>query len=45
MHSPGHRDIILGKDFDFSEAGVGCAVGLDVEGRSLVICDLLAGVP
>ncbi len=45
MNSPGHRDALLSKDFPFSEAGFACAVGKDVEGRNLVICAGLIGVP
>lgn len=45
MNSPPHRDAILSRDFPFSEAGAGCAIGVDGAGRSLVICAALVGAP
>lgn len=45
MNSPGHRDVIMSKDFAFSEVGVGCAIGTDTLGRNVVICAALAGQP
>lgn len=45
LASPGHRDIILGTHFAFSEAGVGCAVGKNPDTLNVVICSALAGVP
>jgi uncharacterized protein YkwD len=45
MNSPAHRDVIVSRDFHFTEAGVGCAIGSDALSRHVVICVGLAGEP
>jgi uncharacterized protein YkwD len=45
MTSQGHRDILMGKSFAFSELGVGCATGKDARGLNVVICVGMTGIP
>jgi uncharacterized protein YkwD len=45
MNSPPHRDLLMGKDFAFTDLGVGCAVGHDPTGLNLVLCVAMTGQP
>lgn len=43
FNSQSHRDIILGRDFAFTDLGVGCATGRDRGGLNTVVCVAMAG--